>query len=84
MEGRHTALDEWQLESWAKSIDSCMGKIRKDKGTGEWYMNDRQYERIVTVRSKLGESGLNLREKECDETAAVRVPSVFVEETIGI
>jgi len=47
MEGRHTALDEWQLESWAKSVDPYMGNILEDEDTGEWYMTDRQYERML-------------------------------------
>src|SRR6185436_6425300 len=42
MEGRHTALDEWQLKSWAKSVDPYMGNILEDEDTGEWYMTDRQ------------------------------------------
>ena len=45
MEGRVTALDEWELESWAKKIDSNFGNVNTDEDTGEWMLTNQQYAR---------------------------------------
>ena len=47
MENRAMALDDWQLDSWAKAIDSKFGCIQEDEETDEWILSDRQNARVT-------------------------------------
>lgn len=48
MEGRSTAMEEYELDSWAMQIDKDLGQIYEDED-GDQHMTDRQMRRVSNL-----------------------------------